>query len=372
MTMTTWTPPAASRRGQYVFTSTLYGEAADGTMPADPAAQMRNAFAKLPPALASAGATLDEVVQVGVHVADHGIRETIDPPWIELYPQPTRPARRTTRMTLPPGAHCGIQASAVVGGRRTNYENPGLSHRNPLPMGAMVGNLFVSSSVNGQVPNSTLPKNTSEQIDQAYLNVKSLLAQAGGTMDEIVHMWVFMKEELAIDTLVEKWLGVFPREGDRPARKSFLRADLAGEQQVQIQFTALVGGGARMNYEVPGVHHRDPIPMGARVGNLFMSSGIFGIKPDPKATTQNKPEEGLSNQLHWAFENLETMMRMQGGSLENVAHLGVLVPSYDVVPGVYEGIAKRFPSGGQPAVHVWGMPTPNTTMLAQFYATAVL
>jgi 2-iminobutanoate/2-iminopropanoate deaminase len=370
MTMT-WTPPLAARRGQYVLTSTLYGDGPDGRFDPDPALQMRTAFAKLPVALSSVGATLDEVVQVGVHVSEHGIRDTIDPPWIELYPQPTRPARRTTRMRLPNGAFCGIQAGAVVGGKRTNYENPGLSHRNPLPMGAKVGNLFVSSSVNGQVPNGPLPKNTAEQIDQAYLNVKSLLAQAGGTLDDIVHMWVFMKEELAIDTLVEKWLGVFPREGDRPARKTFLRSDLAGEQQVQMQFTALLGSGKRTNHEVPDVHHRDPIPMGARIGDLFMSSGIPGAKPNPTAPASgaSPPEQGLENQLHWGLENLETMMRLQGGSLENVAHLGVLVSNYDVVPALYEAIAKRFPN--RPSVHLWGMPVPTSTMLVQFYATAV-
>ena len=138
MTMSVDVPPAAARRGQvrpHHITATLYGDGPDGTFDSDAAVQMRNAFAKLPVALASVGATLDEVVQVGVHVADHGIRDTIDPPWIELYPQATRPARRTTRMRLPTGALCGIQASAVVGGKRTNYENPGLSHRNPLPDG---------------------------------------------------------------------------------------------------------------------------------------------------------------------------------------------------------------------------------------------
>ena len=169
----------------------------------------------------------------------------------------------------------------------------------------------------------------SAQIDQAYINGKTLLEQAGASWDDVLHFWVFMKEELDIDTLVEKWLGVFPSDGDRPARKSFLRADIQGDQQVHMQLTAVLGSGKRSNYEVAGVHHRDPIPMGARIGDLFMSSGVFGIRPDPNDHTPGgKPAEGLPAQLTYGFANIETMMIENGGTLEDVAHLGILIKDY--------------------------------------------
>ena len=371
----TWTPPPAVRRGNYVFTSTLNGAASDGSLDPNPEVQMRRAWAKLPEALASVGATLAEVVEVGVHIADHALlRPHITPTgWLELFPdEASRPARRTTAMRMPPGELCSITARAVTGAKRRNIHVPGVPHKDPLPGGAIVGNLLVSSALNGQVPDGPLREGVAAQIDQAYLNAKSLLDQAGASVDDILHFWVFMKEELDIDTLVEKWLGVFPHDGDRPARKSFLRADIQGDQQVHMQLTAVLGSGKRSNYEVPGVHHRDPIPMGARIGDLFMSSGVFGIRPDPSDKTPGgKPAEGLPAQLTYALANTETMMIENGGTLENVAHLGVLIADYAERGAVLDAIAREFPVDRLPAVHFWGMPFPSATARIQFYATAV-
>lgn len=371
--LATFTPPPAVRRGEYAFTSMLGGAAPDGSYDPSGEVQLRRAWEKLPGALASVGASLDDVVSVGVHIADHALRPYISAKWLELFPDPkSRPARRTTAMRLPPGELAHIQALAIVGGKRRNFEVPGVPHKDPLPGGAMVGNVLVSSAVNGQGPNGALREGVAAQIDQAYLNVKTLLAQAGATLDDIVHFWVFMKEEFDIDTLVEKWLGVFPAEGNRPARKTFLRSDIQGDQQVQMQFSALLGQGKRTNYEVPGVHHRDPIPMAARIGNLFMSSGVPGVKPDPdEHTPGGKPAETLAEQLLYSFGNLETMMKQQGGSLENVVHLGALVRDYEVVPALYDAIAQRFPAAKPPAVQLWGMPAPNPKMMVQLYGTAV-
>jgi 2-iminobutanoate/2-iminopropanoate deaminase len=372
MALTSFVPPVAVRRGEYVFTSMLKGSNPDGSFDPSGEVQLRRAWEKLPDAIASAGATLDDVVSVGVHVADHALRPHISAKWVELFPDAkNRPARRTTAMKMPAGELAHIQAVAVVGGGRKNFEVPGVPHKDPLPGGAMVGKLLVSSAVNGQVPNGALREGVAAQIDQAYLNVQTLLKQAGATLDDIVHFWVFMKEEFDIDTLVEKWCGVFPTDGDRPARKTFLRSDIQGDQWVQMQFTALVGGGKRRNIEVPGVHHRDPIPMAARIGKLFMSSGVPGVKPDPdEHTPGGKPADTLDEQLLYAFGNLETLMKDQGGTLANVAHLGALIASYDVVPALFDAIAQRWPAN-PPAVQLWGMPVPSPTMKVQLYGTAV-
>jgi 2-iminobutanoate/2-iminopropanoate deaminase len=370
-----WAPAPAVRRGRYVFTSTLNGASADGTLDPSPAVQFERAWAKLPVALAGAGASLDDVVQVGVSIADHDIRPHISAKWLELFPDAkSRPARRTTAMRMPPGELAHIQATAVVGGGRRNIELPGVPHKDPLPGGAIVGNVLVSSAINGQIPNGALREGgVGPQIDQAYLNVRSLLEEAGASLDDIVHFWVFMKEELAIDTLVEKWLGVFPEDGNRPARKSFLRTNIQGEQQVHMQLTAVIGGGKRVNIEVPDVHHRDPIPMAAKVGDLFMTSGVPGVKPDPNDHTPGgKPAEGLDNQIFYALTNMETLMTQQGKTLADIAHIGALVSNFDDVATLCDAIEQRFPADRRPSLQLWGTPVPTAAMQLQLYGTAVL
>jgi len=82
--------------------------------------------------------------------------------------------------------------------------------------------------------------------------------------------------------MVERWVKDYPNFGDRPARKT-LPYDLAGETQIQVQLTGRLGA-KRKNYEVPGVGHDDPIPMGSSIGPLLQSSGMFGIDPATKAS----------------------------------------------------------------------------------------
>lgn len=342
--------PRAVRRGDYVFTSTLDGAEACGELDPNADVQLRRAFQKLPAALETVGATLDEVVQVGVYLADSAFQPLVEASWRALFGQGCSPARRITEMFLPLGGLAQIQATAVTGGRR----------------------LFVTSTVDGRRPNGELPAEVRDEIDMALGKVCDLVTAAGGTPDDLLHFWAFAADGVVAVDFSDSWLKRFPHAGDRPARKTFLRAPLHGEQRIYFQATALLGGGRRTNYEVPGVRHRDPLPMGARIGDVFMSSGILGNAPDP-----NEPEglgplpETLGEQLSCAFGTLERLMTDQGGSLRNVAHLGALVNSYDHVPALHQAMADRFPPEQVPPLQLWSMPMASPLQMIQLFATAV-
>jgi 2-iminobutanoate/2-iminopropanoate deaminase len=73
--------------------------------------------------------------------------------------------------------------------------------------------------------------------------------------------------------------------------------------------------------EVEGVTHgAAPIPMGARVGNMIFSSGIMGKDP----ATDKLPEDGPS-QAKFLFQNLRTLLKNGGATLEDVAHVTAFV-----------------------------------------------
>src|SRR6478672_2879717 len=131
--------------------------------------------------------------------------------------------------------------------------------------------------------------------------MKSLMQAAGGADAEINHVWVFMKDFAFQPAMVERWVRDYPKFGDRPARKT-LPYDLAGDTQIQLQLTGYLGG-SRINYEVPGVGHDDPIPMGSSIGPLLQSSGMFGIDP-----ATGKRVEGLEAQLEKALRNIRGLL----------------------------------------------------------------
>ena len=342
--------PPAVRRNEYVFTSTLDGAAAGGELDSRTEVQLQRAFEKLPAALASAGAMLDEVVQVGVYLAEWQAAPLIDGPWRALFGDDgDAPARRITQMFMPPGHRAQIQATAAAGKR-----------------------LFVTPSVDGRDADGTLPADAGDEIDRALGKVCDLVAAAGGTTGDLLHFWAFAADGVVAGDFTPSWLRRFPNAGDRPARKTFLRAPLRGDERITLQATALIGAGRRSNHEVPGVRHRDPLPMGARLGNLFMSSGILANASDP-----NDPEglgplgETLADQLRNAFGTLERLLTDQGGSLRNVAHLGALVNQYDYVPALHQAMAERFATADMPALQLWSLPMASPQQMIQLFATAV-
>ena len=73
--------------------------------------------------------------------------------------------------------------------------------------------------------------------------------------------------------------------------------------------------------EVEGVTHgAAPIPMGARVGNMLFSSGLMGKDP----ATDRLPADGPA-QAKFLFQNLRTLLRNGGATLDDVAHVTAFV-----------------------------------------------
>lgn len=362
--------PSAARRDPFVFTSTLNGRSADGELVPDPGLQLQRAFEKLPAALAGAGATLDEVVQVGVYLSDAAAQPLVDAAWRARFGDAgSAPARRVTPMFLPYGELVQIQATAVAGARRRSIA---AAAGGLVPDAAVAGVLFVTSAIDGRGPGGERPAGVRDEIEQAFANVDALLARAGGTLADVLHYWAFAADGVDAPDFTPSWLRRFPHEGDRPARKTFLRAPLHGAGRVCLQATALLGGGRRSNYEVPGVRHRDPLPLGARVGRLFMSSGILANAPDPHAPDGLGPlGKTLEEQVSQAFATLERLTTDQGGSLRNVVHLGALVNRPDDAGAVAGELAKRFSPGDAPAFQPWSLPMASAQQRVQLFATAV-
>ena len=78
--------------------------------------------------------------------------------------------------------------------------------------------------------------------------------------------------------------------------------------------------------EVDGITHgHAPIPMVARVGNMIFSSGIMGRDP----ATDTLPSDAAA-QTALVFQNMRSLLRNGGASLEDVAHVKVYIQDNSV------------------------------------------
>lgn len=81
----------------------------------------------------------------------------------------------------------------------------------------------------------------------------------------------------------------------------------------------------RQTFEIPGVTHGTaPIPMGAKVGPNFQSSGIMGKDP----ATDTLPDSG-EDQVRFAFQNAKTLLDLAGVGLDEVVYVDVLLANND-------------------------------------------
>ena len=132
-------------------------------------------------------------------------------------------------------------SSSVPNRGRRSIEVPGVSHGNaPIPMGARVGNMIYSSGIMGKDPaTNALPEDAPSQAKFMFANLRSLLAQGGAGLGDLVHVKAYVKDNSHRDALNAEWLQCFPDPHDRPARHTMV-ADLPGGMLVQIEVVAVV------------------------------------------------------------------------------------------------------------------------------------
>ena len=109
--------PAASRIGNIVMTGGISGQdPATGKVPEDQTAQVALAFANLEKIIKGAGATLADVVKVGVSVKSFAMRDEINVQWLKYFPdEHSRPARHVTQYDHFGGTTAiQLEATAVI------------------------------------------------------------------------------------------------------------------------------------------------------------------------------------------------------------------------------------------------------------------
>jgi len=113
-----------------------------------------------------------------------------------------------------------------------------------------------------------------------------------------------------------------------------------------------------IDYSERGVH---PIPMGARLGNLVVSSIITGTDPDSRELPPD-----VEGQVRILFRNIRTLMEDAGGTVNNIARVSFFVQSKEKHrPSIDDEWTKMFPEGGYRPARVVLEVSPQGTPLVQ-------
>jgi 2-iminobutanoate/2-iminopropanoate deaminase len=354
--------------GNLFFTSGIRGvNRQTGELPADPAEQFSNAWRNLGDLVEGAGLASDNIGLVTNFLDSQDYRVHINPGWLELFPEKSnRPARKTTAFPLADGVAVELQAFGVANQRRTCIEVQGLTHRDPLPNAARLGDyVFTSVIVPWDLATSEPVVGEPAQTDQCFSNMRAVMEEAGGRVEDVVLQWVYLNDFAYQPYMVDVYLEAWPEGGYQAARKTF-RYPMGG--QIQIQCIGRIGGG-RSNHEIPGHGHHDPIPMGARIGDLYASSGVSGV--DPSSADKLEPVQGAAGQSHFGLGNVRALAEQGGLSADDIGHITVLVQDHADLPAVDAEWLAMFPDpANRPARQVMQLGLQRRSR-AQFHMLAV-
>jgi 2-iminobutanoate/2-iminopropanoate deaminase len=126
--------------------------------------------------------------------------------------------------------------------KRRSIDFPGFQHLNPIPNASRIGNIVMSSVINGMDPGTrNLPPDLAQQLANMFTHVKSAVEAAGGTVDDIIKVNVWMKEPVTErEALNREWVKLFPDKESRPARHTMALGP-ESKALVTCDFTAVLG-----------------------------------------------------------------------------------------------------------------------------------
>ena len=123
--------------------------------------------------------------------------------------------------------------------RRSIYAE-GFNHKNPIPAACRVGATVYSGSIQGTDPATGAYGDTLErQCELMFDHVRRIVEAAGGSLEQIAKMTVWMRDRNQRGALNAVWLRVFPDAQSRPARHT-MRADLDGDKLIECDFIAVL------------------------------------------------------------------------------------------------------------------------------------
>lgn len=125
---------------------------------------------------------------------------------------------------------------------RRSIEVEGFSHgAQPIPAASRVGNIVMTGGVYGLDPKTgKIPDDVEQQAELMFFNLKRIMTAAGGSMDRIVKMTVYVKVPEGRAAVNKQWLEAFPDPASRPARHTFQNDHLPANMLVQCDATAVL------------------------------------------------------------------------------------------------------------------------------------
>ena len=193
-----------------------------------------------------------------------------------------------------------------------NISAPGAG-RDPSgsPAATKLGEYLFSGACTGQDPaTGQLAQGADRQAVQAFKNLRELVEGSGFSTDDVLRVWVWLRDWSVQDAVGKPWLEMFPDPDNRPAAAFVAAADLPANQFLQIEIAARKGGGSRRSVSIPGATLGDAYPTISVKGDWYATGSLRGDRG-----------ESIPTQAERLHDRFRAALDAIGASPDSVAHV---------------------------------------------------
>jgi enamine deaminase RidA (YjgF/YER057c/UK114 family) len=188
--------------GDLLYVSGQGAQDAQGRVPREPAAQIRQCLSKVRTIVQAAGLTMEHVVYVQVYLTDYTDEGPLNQGWKEFFPQ-SPPARSTIGVASLGGGPVEMTAVAVKDlARKKTLAPPGYPSSSPLSPGVLVGDrLFLSGHLGRNINTGQIPQEPEAQVQLSIDRMRGTLKLAGADLRNVVFMIPYVTDRVSLEVL---------------------------------------------------------------------------------------------------------------------------------------------------------------------------
>ena len=125
---------------------------------------------------------------------------------------------------------------------RRSIEVAGLEHVHPIPNASRIGPFLMTGGIYGKNPQTgQLAPDIAGQCHYLFINIRSVLEAGGATPEDVIKMYVWIKDKSWRDHLNREWVAMFPEPHSRPTRHTFTDTDQPYGALISCEVTAIIG-----------------------------------------------------------------------------------------------------------------------------------
>ena len=126
--------------------------------------------------------------------------------------------------------------------KRRSIDVPGLEHVHPIPNASRIGPFLMTGGIYGKDPQTgQLAPDIAGQCHFLFINIRRVLEAGGAAPEDVIKMYVWIKDKSWRDHLNREWVAMFPEAHSRPTRHTFTDTDQPYGALISCEVTAIIG-----------------------------------------------------------------------------------------------------------------------------------